>query len=85
MIHVREQDPTKPEGETRIRCGLANMPAGDTTFFEGDPGAWLTATCEGCNPGGPKQLGTPISQLSGRPGRCGFDAFTDVAASWGYP
>lgn len=67
MIHVREQDPTKPAGVTRIRCGLATMPAGDTMFFEGDSGAWLTATCEGCNPGGPKQLGTPISQLSDEP------------------
>ena len=85
MIHVREQDPTKPNGVTRIRCGLATMPTGDTMFFEGEPGAWLTANCEGCNPGGPQQLGTPISQLSGRPGHRGFDAFTDVAASWGYP
>jgi len=85
MIHVREQDPAKPEGETRIRCGLAAMPAGDTMFFAGDPGAWLTANCEGCNPGGPKQLGTPISQLSGRPGSDRFDAFCGVADSWGYP
>ena len=41
--------------------------------------------CEGCNPGGPKQLGTPISQLSGRPGHLGFDAFCGIAASWGQP
>jgi hypothetical protein len=84
MIHVLEQDPAKPEGETRIRCGLVAMPAGDTMFFEGDSGAWLRADCEGCNPGGPKRLGTPISQLSGRPGHAGFEAFRDIAASWGY-
>jgi hypothetical protein len=70
MIHVREQDPS--------------MPAGDTMFFEGDPGAWLVADCEGCNPGGPKKLGTPVSQLSGRPERHGFEAFREIAASWGY-
>jgi hypothetical protein len=84
MIHVREQDPAKPEGETRIRCGLTAMPPGDTMFFEGESGAWLTANCEGCNPGGPKTLGTPISQLSGRPGHAGFEAFRDIAATWGY-
>lgn len=85
MIHVREQDPTKPEGETRIRCGLPTMPPGDTMFFDGEPGAWLAADCEGCNPGGPKQLGTPVSQLSGRPGHRGFDAFCGIAESWGQP
>lgn len=31
-----------------------------------------------------KLLGTPISELSGRPGLPGFGAFCDLAASWGY-
>ena len=84
MIHVREQDPAKEEGMTRIRCGLAAMPVGDTMFFDGEPGAWLTADCEGCNPGGPKRLGVPISQLSGRPGHTGFEAFRAIGESWGY-
>jgi hypothetical protein len=31
------------------------------------------------------RLGTPISQLSGRPGHRGFDRFCAIATSWGYP
>ena len=30
------------------------------------------------------RLGTPFSQLSGRPGHDGFDTFRSIAASWGY-
>ncbi len=29
--------------------------------------------------------GTPISQLSGRPGHQGYDEFVRIANSWGYP
>lgn len=28
--------------------------------------------------------GTPLSQVSGRPGQPGFDLFCAIAASWGY-
>lgn len=31
-----------------------------------------------------QQIGTPISQLSGRPGHPGFDNFSRIAGSWGY-
>lgn len=30
-------------------------------------------------------LGTPLSELSGRPGHRGYERFTAIAASWGYP
>lgn len=30
------------------------------------------------------RVGTPISQLSGRPGHPGYDRFVAIAASWGY-
>lgn len=30
------------------------------------------------------RLGTPISQLSGRPGHDGYGEFKRIAASWGY-
>lgn len=30
------------------------------------------------------RLGTPLSQLSGRPGHPGYDEFKRIAASWGY-
>jgi len=32
----------------------------------------------------PRQIGTPLSELSGRPGHLGFDAFVRIAKSWGY-
>lgn len=35
-------------------------------------------------PGSPVQRGTPISQLSGRPGHPGYERFTAIAASWGH-
>lgn len=82
--HVRTDD--MENGRRTFACGIGpDLPAGDTYFFEGDPGAWLSANCPGCNPGGPKQLGTPISQLSGRPNHPGFEAFCDIANSWGMP
>lgn len=31
------------------------------------------------------RIGTPISQLSGRPGHDGFSDFSRIARSWGYP
>lgn len=30
------------------------------------------------------RIGTPISQLSGRPGHPGYERFKSIAASWGY-
>jgi hypothetical protein len=30
------------------------------------------------------RLGTPLSQLSGRPGHHGYDRFCAIAASWGF-
>jgi hypothetical protein len=32
----------------------------------------------------PEPIGTPISELSGRPGQPGYERFRDIAASWGY-
>lgn len=29
-------------------------------------------------------VGTPISELSGRPGHPGYDRFSQIASSWGY-
>lgn len=31
-----------------------------------------------------KTIGTPISELSGRPGHDGYDKFVQIAKSWGY-
>ena len=32
----------------------------------------------------PRPLGTPVSELSGRPGHPGYDEFCRIAKSWGY-
>jgi hypothetical protein len=40
--------------------------------------------CVGCLGEKRPTLGTPISQLSGRPGEPGFDEFCRIARSWGY-
>lgn len=31
------------------------------------------------------RFGTPLSQLSGRPGHPGYDRFVEIGQSWGYP
>ena len=84
MIHVRVDN--EPLNENRkFACGIGpELPEGDKYYFEGESGAWLKADCPGCNPGGPKQLGTPVSQLSSTPGSHGFERFKAIAASWGY-
>lgn len=68
----------------RIACGLTTLPKGDTAVFAAESYAYHVADCQRCNPGGPKQYGTPISQLSGRPYSDGFGAFRKIAESWGY-
>jgi hypothetical protein len=52
-------------------------------FFESE-GRADQADCPGCNPGGHRQLGTPLSQLSGRPDHPGYEEFCRIAASWGH-
>lgn len=32
----------------------------------------------------PEPIGTPLSQISGRPGHPGFEQFRAIAKSWGY-
>lgn len=68
----------------RIACGIEKLPEGDKFVYEGDSYAYHTADCQTCNPGGPRQYGTPISQLSGRPYHAGFGAFRQIAESWGH-
>jgi len=82
VIHIRTDDIA---GKREFLCGIVgDLPKGDTYFFEDEPGAWLTADCPGCNPGGQKKLGTPISQLSSTPGSHGFENFKRVADAWGF-
>lgn len=83
MIHIRVDD--EPTNDKRLfACGIGpELPPGDVYYFEGE---WRSerADCPGCNPAGPRPLGTPISQLSGRPGHPGYEEFCRIAKSWGH-
>ena len=84
MIHIRI-DHERENSKRRFACGLGpELPEGDTYFFESE---WRSerADCPGCNPAGPRPLGTPINQLSGRSGHPGYEEFCRIARSWGYP
>jgi len=83
MIHIRI-DQEIENSKRRFACGIGpDLPKGDTYYFEGESGA-DRSDCPGCNPAGPRKLGTPISQLSGRPGHEGYEEFVRIARSWGY-
>ena len=83
MIHVRIDD--YPENSKRkFSCGIGpELPPGDTYYFQTESVA-DQADCPGCNQSGPRQLGTPLSELSGRPGHKGYEKFCEIARSWGY-
>jgi len=84
VIHIRIDDEVE-NSKRRFACGIGpELPAGDVYFFQGESRADY-ADCPGCNPGGARQLGTPISNLSGRPGTNGYGEFLRIAGSWGYP
>lgn len=62
-----------------IECGIAA------------PYEWLANRCDddccvslGSSREPAEPIGTPISQLSGRPGHPGFEAFKRISSSWGY-
>lgn len=83
MIHIRI-DSEELNTKRRFACGLGpDLPPGDKYYFAGESGADF-ADCPGCNPAGPRQIGTPISKISGRPGHKGYDEFVRIARSWGY-
>lgn len=83
MIHIRI-DGEELNSKRKFACGLGpDLPSGDAYYFESESAA-DRADCPGCNPGGPRKLGTPLSQLSGRPGEPGYAEFCRIARSWGY-
>ena len=83
MIHIRV-DNEELNSKRRFACGIGPaLPTGDVYFFNGESGA-DRSDCPGCNPAGPREIGTPLSQLSGRPGQLGYEQFREIARSWGY-
>lgn len=83
MIHIRI-DEEELNSKRRFACGIGpDLPTGDVYYFAGEINA-DRSDCPGCNPHGPRQFGTPLSQLSGRPGKPGYAEFKRIARSWGY-
>ena len=82
MIHIRIDN--SDNAHRKMACGIGpELPPGDVYFFASERQA-ERSDCPGCNPAGPRQLGTPLSQLSGRPGEPGYQEFKRIAQSWGY-
>lgn len=83
MIHIRIDDEIE-NSKRQFACGLGpSLPEGDTYFFTSELRS-CRADCPGCNPHGPQQIGTPLSELSGQPGKPGFNRFCQIAESWGH-
>lgn len=88
MVHLRVDleyyTMDRPPKDARLMaCGMRQLADGHA-WVEDRATACLHVTCPLCMPEC-EQLGTPISQLSGRPGTDGFAAFVGIANSWGYP
>lgn len=83
MIHLRIDEESE-KAKRKFACGLGpDLPTGDVYFFESEGGAHHKIDCPGCKPFC-RELGTPISQLSGRPGEPGFEKFSEIASSYGF-
>jgi hypothetical protein len=83
MIHLRI-DHEELNSKRKFACGLGpDLPEGDQYYFESEAIGDYKVDCPGCNPGAPRRLGTPLSELSGRPGHKGYDEFCRIAQSWG--
>jgi hypothetical protein len=83
MIHLRIDN--EPENAKRkMACGIGpELPEGDKLIFEAEYGLHHMVDCPGCMPHR-RQFGTPLAQLSGRPGNPGYAEFSRIARSWGY-
>lgn len=91
MIHIRI-DNERENSKQRMACGVGpKLPSGDKYFFDGEPFYRLDyrVDCPKCRVAcgmsdEPRQIGTPLSQLSGRPGEPGYAEFCRIARSWGH-
>lgn len=65
------------------KCELCGepMPAGEQMFkYHGYSGPCPTPE----KPKDSSEIGTPLSELSGRPGHAGHDRFAAIGETWGY-
>ena len=64
MIHIRTDD-SEWNADAKFVCGIKwPLPDGDKYWFAHDFSA-DRADCPGCNPAGPRKLGTPLSKVTG--------------------
>jgi hypothetical protein len=83
MIHFRT-DEQPLNSQRTFACGIGpDLPEGDQWLGLYEAGSDRRVDCPLCNPH-PRQLGTPISQLSGRSGEPGFAEFCRIARNWGF-
>jgi hypothetical protein len=83
MIHIRVDEEVE-NSNRRFRCGIGpELPPGDKWVGASEYGLHGMVDCPGCG-GAKRQLGTAISELSGRPGQPGYAKFVEIARSWGY-
>jgi hypothetical protein len=83
VIHVRI-DNNELNAAAQFACGIGwPLPEGDKYWFQSESGA-DRSDCPGCNPGGPRQLGTPISQIATQLGQRGCAEWLRISKSWGY-
>lgn len=83
-IHIR-RDGAETNDKAVMLCGMTFADlraAGHQYFFEGE--SHHRVTCQKCLGGPAPQIGTPLSELSGRPGHRGYARFVAIAKSWGY-
>lgn len=90
MVHLRvdieyyTMDPLfRTMGTRQMACGMRQLADGHA-WVEDRLTSCLHVTCPLCLPEC-QQLGTPISQISGRPGTDSYGKFIAIAESWGYP
>lgn len=83
MIHIRIDNEIE-NSKRKFACGVGPaLPEGDQWFGASEIGAHHRVDCPGCMPHR-QQIGTPLSELSGQPGKPGYERFKAIARSWGY-
>jgi hypothetical protein len=83
MMHIRVDNEIE-NNKRRFACGIGPaLPNGDKWVGDSEIGLHHMVDCPACKPHAAR-LGTPISELSGRPGHRGYDRFVEIARSWGF-
>lgn len=83
MIHIRTDNETE-NSKRAFACGIGpSLPKGDKWVDQCRAVSHHLVDCPGCIPFR-EEFGTPLSQLSGQPGKPGYDRFCEIATSWGH-